>query len=120
MRKLLSVHTNISTTKVSDKPEPLMSCVMCHSTLASVSGGPYQTLTVQEGRASVPLRGPSGEVNHMVQVSGQIADVLLLFLQHTLVAIGHRLWEWGKKEQRSGAMMMDWLKITAGPIHRTP
>lgn len=51
----------------------------------------YQTFTVQEGRASIPGRGPFGEVDDMVQVSGQIADVFLLFSQDALVVLCYSL-----------------------------
>ena len=51
----------------------------------------HQAFAVQEGRAPVSLRGPAGEVNDVVQVPGEIADVLLLLLQRALVALRHLL-----------------------------
>lgn len=48
---------------------------------------------MQEGRALVPGGGPLGEADDVIQVSGQIADVLLLFLQNPLVILCYTLKE---------------------------
>lgn len=51
----------------------------------------YQTFTVQEGGAPGPGCGPFGESDDMIQVSGKIADVLLLSLQDTLMILCYSL-----------------------------
>lgn len=40
---------------------------------------PYQAFTAQKGCAPIPGSGPFDEVDDMIQVSGKVADVLLLF-----------------------------------------
>lgn len=52
---------------------------------------PYQAFRVQEGRSPAPGCGPFGEVDDVVQVPGQIADVLLLFSEDTLVVLCYSL-----------------------------
>lgn len=52
---------------------------------------PYQTFTVQERRATTPGCGPFGEFDDIIQVSGQITNVLLLFSQDALVILCYSL-----------------------------
>lgn len=64
---------------------------------------PHQTFTVQEGRAPILGCGPFDEVDDMIQVLGEIANVFLLFTQETLMIFCNSLQK--KKTKKRSAML---------------
>lgn len=69
---------------------------------------PHQTFTVQEGRAPILGCGPFDEVDDMIQVLGEIANVFLLFTQETLMIFCNSLQKKKTKKRSAVLKQLEW------------